>query len=416
MKRNNVQGLVVSHEKQQQQQQQKKQKKKQKREKHPLRQQWDEHAFFFTETELTELCLDMHKKRAITGDDMLMASTNCTVTQSVMPYMVNNPESVSVGGDALSNDLMFDLYNKETYNKLNNFLEMVSCTPAKDCTVAGIMSPACMDSDLAVAILVACGPTLEVALKGDGRSHVDNLLALPTITPIEQAKAQAWIAAYWHEDGNKLMKWRAEMPSFVTLDWWKFVGRFMRDTLGFGIENKRVTGVSATTTTTNHRLVANGFWKKHRIDAVQVGQAHRLRTCNKQQSPATVPILHNGRPYGVLAKRERKCDRCPPSRPTTQCVRQNGAEWLCSLDRFNVDTLDMCHRRYNTPINTGYLDDDEREDAVTVDEKQPTDKEPEEKKEEEELVHSEYPQPQEYIVECSDDEQRDTSPSSTDCW
>jgi hypothetical protein len=304
----------------------------------PLRQQWNKHAFFLTETELTQLCFDMHKKRA-TGDDLLMAITNCTATQSIMPYMVKNAQSIASEGNALSNDLLYDLHKKETFNKLNNFLEMVSCTSAEDCTIADIMSPACMYRDLAAVVLIACGPTLVVALRGDGRVQEDDLFALPTVTLKQQARAQAWIATYWVEKGNQLARWGAVMPSFNTPQWWKFVGRFMRNILGFGIEKKwHRKGVSAAT---RYKLVANGFWKVHGIDAVQVGLAHRLRT-RKRQNSVTVPILHNDRPYGVLAKRRRKCNRCPSNRPATQSVRQNGTEWLCSsLDRFNRNTVGM---------------------------------------------------------------------------
>jgi hypothetical protein len=123
--------------------------------------------------------------------------------------------------------------------------------------------------------------------------------------------------------------------------------------------------------------VANAFWKTHGIDVVQVGLAHRLRTRKREDEPRkpvdSIPIMHNDRPYGVLAERMRKCFRCPTSRPATECVRQNGTEWLCSApDRSDGNTVSVCHRDFYTPIDTGYLDveipNDERDDAMSIEE------------------------------------------------
>jgi hypothetical protein len=147
----------------------------------------------------------------------------------------------------------------------------------------------------------------------------------------------------------------------------------MRTTFGFGIEKKTH---SKGVPTTGHKLVANGFWKVHKIDVVQVGLAHRLRTSTGEDAPHnsvySMPIMHNDRPYGVLAECMRKCFRCPTSRSATKCVRQNGTEWLCSHPDPSLGDASRCHRDYHRSIDTGYLDveipNDERKDAMIIEE------------------------------------------------
>jgi hypothetical protein len=67
-----------------------------------------------------------------------------------------------------------------------------------------------------------------------------------------------------------------------------------------------------------------------------------------------------------------ECFRCPTSRPATECVRQNGTEWLCSQPDLSLGVAGRCHRNYRTPIDTGYLDEeipnDERKDAMIIEE------------------------------------------------
>jgi hypothetical protein len=226
---------------------------------------------------------------------------------------------------------------------------------------------------ITAVILIACGPTLDVHLGLSPGAPTDNqLFALQTVTSEQQSAAQEWISTHWVKKVNLQNKWGKAMPSFNTVKWWKFVGGFMRTTFGFGVERKRSHGAA----TVIHKLVPNGFWKAHRIDVVQVGLAHRLRTSTGEDAPHNsvynAPIVHNDRPYGVLAERMRKCFRCPTSRSATKCVRQKGTEWLCSHPDTSLGHASRCHRDYHISIDTGYLDveipNDERKDAMIIEE------------------------------------------------
>jgi hypothetical protein len=225
---------------------------------------------------------------------------------------------------------------------------------------------------VAAAILIACGPPLEVHL-GVGAQHAEGFFSLQTVTCDQQQKAQAWITTHWNKKNNHIKhrdKWGASMPLFDTVEWWRFVGGFMRDKFAFGIEKKAHRKGKPV----KHKLVANGFWKTHGVDVLQVGLSHRVRTQRQLKEEAAtfldVPLMHNGRSYGVLQERVRKCFRCPTSRPATRCVRQNGSEWLCSSPDTGVAST--CHRDYYTPIDTGYLDveipNDTRADDMVIEE------------------------------------------------
>jgi hypothetical protein len=238
-----------------------------------------------------------------------------------------------------------------------------------------------LSGNAAAAILVACGPSLEVALNGDETQRPDSLFALHTVTPNQQAKAQEWLAECWHIDDNTLdmddntlddvlrtpvPELRARIPSYGTRAWWKFVARFMQATFGFDVKEKSSQDVAGSAAI-GYRLVACGFWDTHGIDLIQVGLTYRERILDEK---ITGPreILHNGRPYGILPKRMRKCDRCPAEAAETWCVRQNGTQWLCTLDGFTVPTVYKCHRHWGTPVDTGYLDE-ECKDEVLADHK-----------------------------------------------
>jgi hypothetical protein len=340
-----------------------------------LRQTWKDNAVFLTKDELHGLMKEMHKRKA-TSDGMAMTIINFDATASIMPYMVGNGPSTGSGGQVLTNDLLFDLYKKDTYIKLDNFLEMMSCTESEGVyhsTAADILFPlwskgqiTCLSGSstrvFAAAILVACGPTLDVHLgvKGGkaGAQRADKLFALQTVTSDQQAKARVWIAKHWEKNNiNRKGEWATVMPQFGTDGWWKFVGGFMRDTYGFGVEKTKL----------GHRLVANGFWKAHRIDVLQLGLSHRSRT---QQQVNGAAIIYNDRPYGVLEQQMRKCFRCATSRPPTMCVRQKGTEWVCMSPEPSDGVVGTCHRDFYTAIDTGYLDveipNDERKDAMVI--------------------------------------------------
>jgi hypothetical protein len=129
----------------------------------------------------------------------------------------------------------------------------------------------------------------------------------------------------------------------------------MRDTYGFGVQKTKL----------GYRLAANGFWKAHRIDVLQVGLSHRTRT---RQQVKDAAIIYDGRPYGVLEQKMRKCFRCAASRPATMCVRQK-VKWVCMSPD---GAAGVCHRDFYTPIDTGYLDveiaNDKLEDAMIIEE------------------------------------------------
>jgi hypothetical protein len=225
-------------------------------------------------------------------------------------------------------------------------------------------------NDIAAAILIACGPMLEVKL--GGRSlQAEELFALQTVTSDHQQQASKWLTEYWDEIDKRPTR-TAVMPPVGTDKWWTFVSWFMNAEYDFGVKKRGHKKDESTA----RQLVPNGFWKTHKIDAIQVGLAHRLRVQTQLQKGVSVhfdvPLMREGRPYGVLKEKKRKCFRCPTSRPEIMCVRQNGTGWLCSHPDLSIGAASRCHRDYHIPIDTGYLDieipNDEREDAMSVEE------------------------------------------------
>jgi hypothetical protein len=324
--------------------------------------------------------------RMASASELRMQRTNYIANERIMPYMQNGDGGT---GCTLSVDVLFDLYQDDGGRKIQNFLLLVACMGVKERILGGDRAKAknlffaeagsdaaCPDSNLAAMILIACGPTLKVALTGSGKIHIDTLLGLQTITADQQATALAFITTYWQEKDNRLAQWHATRPLYGTDCWWTFVNHFMRITMGFIIQ-KTAGSLDAPA---QYRLTTGEFWKVHGIDAVQVGLAHR----QLGDKPRTVPILRHGRPYGVLPKRMRQCMKCTATnahRGPQWCVRQNGDEWLCTRpDMCTLPWSAVGHRDYNTPIDTGYLDElqepvtnaerDEEEDVAPAEEKE----------------------------------------------
>jgi hypothetical protein len=331
------------------------------------RQGWDRDVICYDGYELSDFVeAQSTKEKKATQSDLLLIHTNSMANWNVMPYMVHNRESVAEGGCALSHDLLFDLYKDDGGRKLHVFLVLVSCVVFKDDILAGAhvntnnrfladaaSDRAFPDSNLALLILLACGPRLLLALTPDEVVHADTLFGLQHITVDEQAVALATIIAYWETDGNRLLKWRATMPKYGTVYWWMFVGQFLRTTVGFDVQKQK--GMPDC-----YKLVTSGFWKVHGIDANQVGLARcdavQRTSLQRQSDPSYVgvePLLHKGRPYGVLPQCMHTCLKCVEYFGDTApqpCVRQNGTEWLCTGDF-------LPHRDFKTPVDTGYLDE-----------------------------------------------------------
>jgi hypothetical protein len=303
-----------------------------------------------------------------------------------------NDQSVALGRreNTLSDNLLYDFYRQRGDRKISTFMEMVTNMTSFLVVVDDFES---METNsggtLATAILVACGPSLEVALNGDGTQLPDSLFALHNVTPEQQAKAQQWLAECWYTcektsdmDDSTLAgvsrkpvpELSTRIPSYGKSAWWKFVSRFMQATLGFDVKEKKSSqDVAGGSAAIRYKLVACGFWDTYGIDLVQVGLAYRKRILDAKitgprETIGPREILHNGRPYGILPKRMRKCDRCPAEAAETWCVRQNGTQWLCTLDGFTVPTVYKCHRHWGTPVDTGYLDE-ECKDEVLADHK-----------------------------------------------
>jgi hypothetical protein len=341
------------------------------------RRMWDDDAVFLTRRHVRDALENNDQKQGIVSLAMSMIVTNYRVTKTLMPYMVHNKTSTVSNGKALSNDLLFDLFSNATYTKLDNFVDIVSSN-VDGYNPIQTMFPRCIQGSIRdrnlyigdikqipVAILIACGPMLEVHLNSTGGSEqAEDLFALQTVTSDQQKQASHWLARRW-EQINTNTKLGVVMPSVGTSKWWKFVSSFMGTYLGFGVVKQRQKGKSTT-----HQLVANSFWKKHEIDVVQLALSHRL--CAQDVLKEDVPLTYNGRPYGVLKEALRKCCMCPPSRPETPCVRQNGTQWLCSSADLTLDVANKCHRNYHLAIDTGYLDvdvpNDERKDAMVIEE------------------------------------------------
>jgi hypothetical protein len=342
--------------------------------------QYDRRAVFMTKDEARVVGFKALRRRDVT-EDMAMVATNDLATDSIMPYMVR-PESTSSNGCVLAKALLFMIYWKDGYRKLENYMEAVSFVRVDGVnytTAPEIMFPSwgCgkisnlfgrTTKDVTAAILVACGSQLEVNLeckewkkkrKQAQVATAAKLFALQTVTTEQQNKARTWIAMHWEDRiltgvGAASKRWGDTMPEFGTSDWWKFVGGYMRDTYGFGVE-KSPNGRPG------HRLVANGFWKAHGIDVVQVGISHRNRQYKQDwtkdpEDGAMNAITHNGRPYGTLPPKVCKCFKCPTGRPPTMCVRQNGSEWVCMHPDAADDVAATCHRDHYMAIDTDYLD------------------------------------------------------------
>jgi hypothetical protein len=308
---------------------------------------------------------------------MAMTARNFRTSNNIMPYMI---DSGGGGENILTNDLLFDLCNKKTYNKLANFLSFASCTEtAVECTPIEMQCQLARRYDnvpnniIAVALLAACGPTLEVKLGGNSLQG-EELFALQTVTSEYQQQYLDWLASQWHDIDKRPTK-TAVMPSFGTDKWWAFMSWFMKAEFDFGVKKKKKKKVVGKQNGVTHQLVTNGFWKTHKIDAIQVGLAHRLRVETQTQKLLSihfdVPFIREGRPYGVLPQQKRKCFQCPASRPETKCVRQNG-KWLCSHSDSTLGATSKCHRDYHRQIDTGYLDieipNDKRDGAMVIEE------------------------------------------------
>jgi hypothetical protein len=221
--------------------------------------------------------------------------------------------------------------------------------------------------ECALAILLACGPSLQVDIGVKRRSmrvaeQKHDIFTLHEVTPQQQQKAYNWIATHW--ELRLAPKKGVPVPVFGGKDWWRYVRCFMRETIGVGVVQTQ-KGVQGPHT---HRLVTSTVYKKHDIDLIQVARGSRTRAAGTIDGP----VLHNGRPFGLMSPKVRKCDQCPTNRPATMCVRQYGTQWLCMATDPRDGYSARCHRNYHTPIDVGYLDrevpNSDRDDAIQIEE------------------------------------------------
>jgi hypothetical protein len=345
----------------------------------PQQKLWDDQAVFLTRAELVDSMLEDCEDGTPNSASVMMAAVNFRACNSIMPYMTksNNNDNNKV----LPKDLPFDLFEGENCKKLKNFLHLMDHGRVEG---LGVLST----TKIATAILAACGPMLNVQQMSGTLEYVQDLFSMETtiLDLQEQSKtdlqeqSKTLLADQWRRIDTR-RNVSKKMPTVGTEEWWVFVRWFMNAQFGFGIQhnnnnNNKKGGEHTTTTTTSRMLVPNGFWKKHKIDIVQVGLAHRQRTRTQKQdgiqSHLNVPLQHEGRPYGVLKGEKRKCFKCPSDREPIMCVRQNET-WLCiTADLRDGDVSSRCHRDYKSPIDTGYLDevipDDERKDGMIIEE------------------------------------------------
>jgi hypothetical protein len=227
-------------------------------------------------------------------------------------------------------------------------------------------------SECAIAVLAACGPSIQVDLRvgmrntRGGPTESDTLLALQLVTPKQQQRAREWVTANWEE--RLAPRKGAPMPAFGEKPWWKFVQKLVANNFGLSCLAKKGTqGVHS------HRLVTATFWDEHDIDLSQVAADHRSRDPKRLDGP----VIRDGRPFGVLlpqmcrcalcppgrpvtpcVRQMRRCDRCPAGHPATRCAAQHARQWVCVDPDAHAGVTATCHRDFYTPMDVAHLDVD----------------------------------------------------------
>jgi hypothetical protein len=351
----------------------------------PLRQQWDQEAVFLTKQELITLMSGLTAGMVVSVG-MAMTNLNFKICKSIMPYMVADVTSQH----ALPKELLYSLYKNNNHAKLQNFLQLVEGTaPAEHhkrhgryYTAAEMMFPEWNDGNIsqgfgstrsqaAVALMVACGSTLEVDIgpyRRNARSMVhpgQDILALHTVSPQQQQEARDWINKHWEK--RFALKRGTTAPVYGEERWWKYIRHFMRNTFGLGVQQKKKDSGDQDDYT--YRLVTSTLWNKYNVDLLQVAMDHRTRDLESDDGGH---VLHNNRPFGVIGPQMRKCDQCPSTRAESMCVRQHGNQWLCMHGDPNHGYAARSHRDYHTAIDVGYLDveipNSDRDDAIRIEE------------------------------------------------